>query len=249
MGPKRVTTPTIRLELQSRPESLTLVRAMLAGLATPLALDPELLGDVKTAVSEACNNVVIHAYPDQPGPLRVDLALDGGGIGRTAPAEGPMSVGLALIRTLAEHAEVRDAPGGGTEVRMTFARQDSVAPPPPTAPASSVGLEPQLHGDVVVTLYPVTLLSGLLTDAISAYAETAAARGELSFAIRAVNRRLELTVAPFRAGSGARLESDAAADPAWAPLVLLADELVSEPMGSGELLRVLVVDPRPVSAH
>ena len=184
-----------------------------------------------------------------------------------------MSVGLALIRALAERAEVRDAPGGGTEVRMTFARQDSVAPPPPSAPAGSVGSEPQLEGDVLVTLYPVTLLSGLLgrvsraaaaaarfsvdrfsdlhlvTDAIAAYAETAAAWGELSFAIRAVDRRLELTVAPFRAGSGARLKSYAAVDPALAPLVLLADELVFEPMGSGELLRVLVVDPRPVSAQ
>ena len=280
----RVATPTIRLELQSRPESLTLVRAMLAGLAIPLALEPELLGDVKTAVSEACNNVVIHAYPDQPGPLRIDLALEhegvevvvrdhGGGIRHTPPAEGRMSVGLALIRTLAERAEFRDAPDGGTEVRMTFARQDSVAPPPPIAPAGSVGPEPQLDGDVVVTLYPVTLLSGLLgrvaraaaagarfsvdrfsdlhlvTDAIAAYAETAAASGELSFAIRAVDRRLELTVGPFGAGSGARLESDAATEPALAPLVLLADELVSEPVESGEMLRVLVVDPRPVSGQ
>ncbi len=282
MGP--TATPTIRLRLQSRPESLTLVRAMLAGVASPLALEPELLGDVKTAVSEACNNVVIHAYPDQPGPLRIDLALEneevevvvrdhGGGIGRAAPAEGRMSVGLPLIRTLAERAEFLDAPGGGTEVRMTFARQDSVAPPPPAAPAGRVGPAPELEGDAVVTLYPVTLLSGLLgrvaraaaagarfsvdrfsdlhlvTDAIGAHAE-AAATGELSFAIRAVDRRLELTVGPFPAGSGVRLESDAATEPALAPLLVLADELVSEPVpGGGEMLRVLVVDPRPVSAQ
>ena len=280
----RVATPTIRLELQSRPESLTLVRAMLAGLAVPLALEPELLGDVKTAVSEACNNVVIHAYPDQPGPLRIDLAVEGegvevvvrdqgGGIGHTAPAEGRMSVGVALIRTLAERAEFLDAPGGGTEVRMTFARQDSVGPPAPTAPAGSVGPAPQLEGDAVVTLYPVALLAGLLgrgaraaaaaarfsvdrfsdlhlvTDAIAAYAESAAATGELSFAIRAVNRRLELTVGPFPAGSAAWLESDAATEPALAPLLLLVDELRSEPVQGGEMLRVVVVDHRPVSAQ
>lgn len=277
--------PTIRLQLQSRPESLTLVRAMLAGLAVPLALEPELLGDVKTAVSEACNNVVIHAYPDQPGPLRVDLALEheevavvvrdhGGGIGHTPPAEGRMSVGLALIRTLAERAEFRDAPDGGTEVRMTFVRRDSVAPPRPPARAGAVGPRPQLDGDAVVTLYPVSLLSGLLgrvaraaaararfsvdrfsdlhliSDAIAAYAEGAAATGELSFAVRAVDRRLELSVGPFRAGSGARLEPDAGADPpVFAPLALLADELMSEPVAGGEMLRVLVVDPRPASAQ
>ncbi len=277
-------TPTICLQLQSRPESLTLVRAMLAGLATPLALEPELLGDVKTAVSEACNNVVIHAYPDQPGPLRIDLALEhegveivvrdhGGGIGRTAPAEGRMSVGLALIRALAERAEFRDVPGGGTEVRMTFTRRDSVAPPPPAALAGPVGPAPQLNGDAVVTLYPVSLLAGLLgrvaraaaagarfsvdrlsdlhlvTDAIAAYAESAAATGELGFAVLAVDRRLELTVGPFRTGSGARLQPDAGAEPTFSPLALLTDELVSEPVEGGEMLRVLVVDPRPASGQ
>ena len=65
--------PTVRLDLDSRPETLTLVRGALGGVADQLALDPELLDDLKTAVSEACNNVVMHAYDDQPGPLGVRL--------------------------------------------------------------------------------------------------------------------------------------------------------------------------------
>src|SRR5690242_1443673 len=66
--------PTVRLDLDSRPETLTLVRGALGGVADQLALDPELLDDLKTAVSEACNNVVMHAYDDdEPGPLDVLL--------------------------------------------------------------------------------------------------------------------------------------------------------------------------------
>ena len=73
--------PTVRLDLDSRPETLTLVRGALGGVADQLALDPELLDDLKTAVSEACNNVVMHAYDDDtPGPLEVLL------FARTTPA-------------------------------------------------------------------------------------------------------------------------------------------------------------------
>ena len=66
-------SPAVRLELDSRPETLTLVRGVLAGVAELIGLDPELLDDLKTAVSEACNNVVMHAYDDEPGPLGVRL--------------------------------------------------------------------------------------------------------------------------------------------------------------------------------
>ena len=62
--------PAVRLELDSRPETLTLVRGVLAGVAELIGLDPELLDDLKTAVSEACNNVVMHAYDGVAGPLR-----------------------------------------------------------------------------------------------------------------------------------------------------------------------------------
>ncbi len=60
--------PAVRLELDSSPETLTLVRGALGAVAEVLALDPELLDDLKTAVSEACNNVVMHAYDGVAGP-------------------------------------------------------------------------------------------------------------------------------------------------------------------------------------
>ena len=62
-------SPTVRLDLESKPETLTIVRGMLGGVAEPLAMDAELLDDLKTAVSEACNNVVLHAYEGEPGPM------------------------------------------------------------------------------------------------------------------------------------------------------------------------------------
>ena len=36
-----------------------------------LGLDPELMSDINTAVSEACNNVIEHAYSGEPGPFSV----------------------------------------------------------------------------------------------------------------------------------------------------------------------------------
>ncbi len=49
---------------------------MLSGVAEQLAMDPELLDDLKTSVSEACNNVVLHAYHGEPGPMDIELFID-----------------------------------------------------------------------------------------------------------------------------------------------------------------------------
>jgi anti-sigma regulatory factor (Ser/Thr protein kinase) len=104
-------SPTVRLDLESRPQTLTIVRGMLGGVAEQLAVDPELLDDLKTAISEACNNVVLHAYGDQPGPMGVRLYMDDlelrvevedEGIG-VAPdvVDHTDGVGLSVMRALA----------------------------------------------------------------------------------------------------------------------------------------------------
>ena len=96
-----------------------------------LGFDPELLSDVNTAVSEACNNVIQHAYGDEPGPFSVDLALTsdgvqarirdhGRGIRQTAPEHDGLKVGLALMSAVADRAEFIRVPDGGTEVRLEF---------------------------------------------------------------------------------------------------------------------------------
>ena len=61
--------PFLNLRLNSRADTAGLLRAALGGLATPFSLRAELVNDVKTAISEACNNAVEHAYRGQSGAI------------------------------------------------------------------------------------------------------------------------------------------------------------------------------------
>lgn len=170
-------TPTVRLELDSRPECLTLVRGALSGIGETLAFEPELLDDVKTAVSEACSNVVLHAYGEDAGPLAVVVAVGpdqvqavvhdrGSGIRSVSSGEDRMGVGLAVITALAERAEFISAPGEGTEVRMEFAGQIGRPPRAAELPESMSidGHVPrfELGGKVVVSLSSPALLGAVL---------------------------------------------------------------------------------------
>jgi serine/threonine-protein kinase RsbW len=124
----------LRLELTSHPESLTIVRSVLTALSDVIGLDGESADDVRTAVSEACNNVVLHAYGDGTGLLALSLASDGStlevdveddgpGITQVAISNDRMGIGLALIGALADRMELCSAAGGsgGTCVKMVFA--------------------------------------------------------------------------------------------------------------------------------
>jgi anti-sigma regulatory factor (Ser/Thr protein kinase) len=272
--------PTVRLELTSRPQTLTLVRGMLAGVAELLALDPELLDDVKTAVSEACNNVVVHAYPDEPGPLDVLLYISREGVevlvrdrGAGIPPgalvdERAEGIGLAVMRALAQELDLRPGPDGGTEVRMQFSaeREGKLLFEAPAPAAADDGFDQHLQGEAVASLSPVELVGAVLgrlaralaanarfsldrfsdiylvTDAIAAHAAAAAAGERIYFALQSDDRRLDLTVGPFRGGSGSNLAKDA--ETRAFPLALLTDELAIEPAGEHELLRAALVDAR-----
>jgi serine/threonine-protein kinase RsbW len=179
--------PTVSLELESRPETLTLVRGMLAGVAELLAMDPELLDDLKTAVSEACNNVALHAYPDGPGLLTVVLRSTGGGIEVIVRDHGigiaeqdvaddrVQGVGLQVIRALSSQSEFRASEEGGTEVWMMFAgeRDGRSLFEVPERAAPDDGWSRQLTGDAVVSVSPVELLGGVLGRISRALAATA----------------------------------------------------------------------------
>jgi serine/threonine-protein kinase RsbW len=92
--------PNVRLKLSNRPENVALVRTVLVGVAEAIALDAEQLDDIRTAVTEACNNTVLHAYEGGEGPLEVDVRL---------PAEGHVAV---VVRDAGIGIEPRDeAPG------------------------------------------------------------------------------------------------------------------------------------------
>jgi serine/threonine-protein kinase RsbW len=127
--------PDVRLTMPARAEGIAVVRQALAGMADALDFDAAVLADMKMAVSEACTNVVVHAYDDSDGMLEVDMAADesaltisvrdyGSGIhpqvnpAREVPALG---LGLPLIAALSDSFELHGSAGQGTEVRMTFA--------------------------------------------------------------------------------------------------------------------------------
>lgn len=167
---------TVRLQLESSPETLTLVRGALGGMAELLSLDVELLDDLKTAVSEACNNVVMHAYGGESGPLTVCLFVrddqievsvrdQGRGIPIQAPADDRLQgVGIPIMRALAQRTAFRPLEDGGTEVWLQFAgkREGKLLYVPPSAPAPDSGWTDQLSGDAVVSLSPLSFIGGVL---------------------------------------------------------------------------------------
>jgi anti-sigma regulatory factor (Ser/Thr protein kinase) len=169
-------SPTISLRLESSPETLTLVRGMLGGVAELLQLDPELLDDLKTAVSEACNNVVMHAYDGASGPLWVYLYVEAEAIevivrdrGRGIPVLTPsddrlQGVGIPIMRALAHQTAFRPLKESGTEVWLQFSSHRQGRPlyqlPGTTTPLD--GWSDRLTGDAIVSLSPVSFVGSVL---------------------------------------------------------------------------------------
>jgi anti-sigma regulatory factor (Ser/Thr protein kinase) len=106
---------------------------MLSGFAETVSLDNSDLYDIRTAVTEAANNVVLHAYEGGEGPMEVELRntpetveviVRDSGVGirpRIRPAdEAALGIGLPLIQALVHSVEFSEVDGAGTEVRMEF---------------------------------------------------------------------------------------------------------------------------------
>ena len=104
-------------------------------------LDPTLdeIADIKTAVSEAVTNAIVHAYPDTLGRVALRLRLlEGGvleiqvrdrgvGIADVAQARTPLfttgneersGMGFTIMESFMDTLRVRSAPGKGTTVTM-----------------------------------------------------------------------------------------------------------------------------------
>ena len=134
---RRVETdaPDLELTLPARPENVAVARHAIGGFADVVEVPDQTLADVKLAVTEACTNVVVHAYPNGEGPmgmrasvddtvLRVVIVDHGRGILPRADSPG-LGLGLPLIATLAESLELGTGTNDETEVRMTF-RLDAI---------------------------------------------------------------------------------------------------------------------------
>jgi serine/threonine-protein kinase RsbW len=172
------------LALDGRAENVALVREVLAGLADEVdfgfALD-----DVKAAVSEACNNVVVHAYEGGAGPLEVEVRLRppelevlvrDRGVGIRGEGEPAAGIGLAVIEALTIRSELRANADRGLEVAMLFDIPEPGAPADlpddGTPPAThELGVDGEL--EVAIAITPAALGSAVLNRVVGALAARA----------------------------------------------------------------------------
>jgi serine/threonine-protein kinase RsbW len=122
----------LRLNLPALPENVALVRAAVGERAEAYGLGSAVIADLKTVVSEASANVVLHAYAgaSEPGPLEVEMTRDsmsvkvvvrdrGRGI-RPQPksTHASLKLGLSLIGAISSRFQLRSARDLGTELSM-----------------------------------------------------------------------------------------------------------------------------------
>ena len=129
----------IKLEFPARAVNEGFARAAVAAFVSQL--DPTLteLGDLKTAVSEAVTNAVVHAYPDSIGVVQLrarilpggelELVVKDKGVGiadverartplYTTGGEERSGMGFTIMEGFTDKLRVRSAPGRGTSVTM-----------------------------------------------------------------------------------------------------------------------------------
>ena len=129
----------IKLEFPSRSSNEGFARAAAAAFAAQLDPGMEELGDLRTAVSEAVTNAIVHAYPDSIGriSMRMRILEDctveisvrdwGRGIEDVKKAMTPLyssggeersGMGFTIMGSFMDSLRVRSAPGRGTTVTM-----------------------------------------------------------------------------------------------------------------------------------
>lgn len=129
----------MNLEFPSRSSNESFARSAVACFAAQL--DPTLdeLGDIKTAVSEAVTNCIVHAYPDKLGPIVLKAKILSGnvldiivkdkgcGIADVEQACKPMfttggeersGMGITIMESFMTEFRLTSAPGKGTTVHM-----------------------------------------------------------------------------------------------------------------------------------
>jgi serine/threonine-protein kinase RsbW len=121
----------VRLTLPARPENVAVIRHVLGAFAEALQLPADVVEDMRLAVTEACTNVVRHAYHDgDPGPIDVLIRPDGAGLELivsdcghgmgASPDMGGPGLGLPLIAALADNVDLEHGPRRGSRVSMSF---------------------------------------------------------------------------------------------------------------------------------
>ena len=129
----------VTLEFPSRSANEGFIRTAAACFAAQLDPTLEEVNDIKTAVSEAVTNAIVHAYPDTLGRVSVKLRIRedhileivvkdwGVGIADVDQARTPLfttgseersGMGFTIMESFMDTLKVRSAPGRGTTVTM-----------------------------------------------------------------------------------------------------------------------------------
>ena len=132
-------TNYIKTEFPSKSCNEAFARTAAAAFASQLDPTMEELGDIRTAVSEAVTNAIVHAYPDSIGRISMRLRIIGRDIleisirdwGRgienveqamqplyTTGGEERSGMGFTIMGSFMDKLRVRSAPGRGTTVTM-----------------------------------------------------------------------------------------------------------------------------------
>jgi serine/threonine-protein kinase RsbW len=173
--------PRLQLTVPAEAANVALVRHALAGVAESIGMDRPGIADLKTVVTEACMNAVVHAYPAAPGPIDVEAEPDdealviriadhGVGFQPRPDVESPGSslrLGLSLIAALSSSFSISGRVGEGTEVEMALPLRHPG--PVPRIRDPDVEVEPAPPG-IAITASDSVLLPGVLSRAVSAFA-------------------------------------------------------------------------------
>lgn len=129
----------MQLEFPSRSANEAFARSAVACFAAQLDPNMDELGDIKTAVSEAVTNCIVHGYPDELGVITLkarilpgnvlDLVIrdKGRGIVNIPEARKPMfttggeersGMGFTIMESFMHELKVTSHPGKGTTVHM-----------------------------------------------------------------------------------------------------------------------------------
>jgi len=129
----------MRLEFPSKSQNESFARVTVAAFAAQLDPTLEEIADIKTAVSEAVTNAIIHGYENTigivtviaklyEGKIEIEVIDEGKGIEDIEKARQPLytskpelersGMGFTVMETFMDEVEVISAPGQGTRVKL-----------------------------------------------------------------------------------------------------------------------------------
>ena len=124
--------PDVEIAVPAEPESVVLARQAVRGIVDALGWSEERRTDVSIAVTEACTNAVLHAYPDgggeyevrvwaAPEELVVTVRDHGQGISPRIPsAVAGLGLGMPLMMAICDEVSFSRNGEEATEVRLVF---------------------------------------------------------------------------------------------------------------------------------